>query len=170
MADYCRRHLASVPAHAWHSLMRRRRRFPICSQYPLPCLQCCDVLCVPGWRRTESSSLSSRQWLAHQETPSSRNNQANLTQFKRRAKPFDRTHGIFRASRFTGDRNRPEETMTLTQKNSPVIQRPASYNDREPLILCPITRHPCKGDLAYLCEDYGCARKGGLSPHSNENL
>ena len=61
--------------------------------------------------------------------------------------------------------------MTLTQKISPVIQRrSASYNDRELLILCPITRHPCEGDLAYLCEDYGCARKGGLSPHSDENL
>ena len=36
-------------------------------------------------------------------------------------------------------------------------------------ILCPITQHPCEGDLSYLCEDYGCARKGGLSPHSEEN-
>jgi hypothetical protein len=61
--------------------------------------------------------------------------------------------------------------MTLTQKISPVIhRRSASYNDRALLILCPITRHPCEGDLAYLCEDYGCARKGGLSPHSDENL
>jgi len=61
--------------------------------------------------------------------------------------------------------------MTPTQKISSAIQhRPASYNDREPLILYPLTRHPCEGDLAYLCEDYGCARKGGLSPHSDENL
>jgi hypothetical protein len=61
--------------------------------------------------------------------------------------------------------------MTPTQKISSAIQhRPASYNDREPLILCPLTRHPCEGDLAYLCEDYGYARKGGLSPHSDENL
>jgi len=37
-------------------------------------------------------------------------------------------------------------------------------------VLCPVTRHPCEGDLSYLCEDYGCARKGGLSPHSHENL
>jgi hypothetical protein len=36
--------------------------------------------------------------------------------------------------------------------------------------LCPITGCICEGDLAHLCEDYGCARKGGLSPHSNENL
>ena len=34
---------------------------------------------------------------------------------------------------------------------------------------CPITGHPCEGDLAHLCEDYGCARKGGLSPRSEEN-
>ena len=37
-------------------------------------------------------------------------------------------------------------------------------------LLCPITGCACEGDLAYLCEDYGCARKGGLSPHSDENL
>jgi len=38
------------------------------------------------------------------------------------------------------------------------------------LIICPITRHPCEGDLAYLCPEYGCARKGGLSPRSEENF
>ena len=60
--------------------------------------------------------------------------------------------------------------MTPMQKISSAIQRrPTNYNVREPLILCPITRHPCEGDLAYLCEEYGCARKGGLSPHSDEN-
>jgi hypothetical protein len=37
------------------------------------------------------------------------------------------------------------------------------------LFLCPITNYPCEGDLSYLCEDYGCARKGGLSPCSDEN-
>jgi hypothetical protein len=37
-------------------------------------------------------------------------------------------------------------------------------------VLCPITRHPCGGDLSHLCEEYGCARKGGLSPWSDENL
>jgi hypothetical protein len=36
--------------------------------------------------------------------------------------------------------------------------------------LCPITGYPCEGDLSHLCEDYGCARKGGLSPQSEENL
>jgi hypothetical protein len=43
-------------------------------------------------------------------------------------------------------------------------------NDSQSRVLCPITGHPCEGDLSYLCEDYGCARKGGLSPHSQENL
>ena len=38
----------------------------------------------------------------------------------------------------------------------------------EPPVNCPITGFPCEGDLSYLCEDYGCARKGGLSPRSEE--
>jgi len=37
-------------------------------------------------------------------------------------------------------------------------------------VLCPITGRPCEGDLSYRCEDYGCARKAGLSPHSHENV
>ncbi|MGB8040438.1 MAG: hypothetical protein WCF39_20385 [Pseudolabrys sp.] len=37
-------------------------------------------------------------------------------------------------------------------------------------IRCPITGYPCEGDISHLCEDYGCARKGGLSPCSDENL
>jgi hypothetical protein len=47
--------------------------------------------------------------------------------------------------------------------------RPTSYGARVQLFRCPITGRPCEGDLSYLCEDYGCARKGGLSPHSDEN-
>ena len=44
-------------------------------------------------------------------------------------------------------------------------------NDRsQSHILCPITRYPREDDLSYLCEDYGCARKRGLSPFSQENL
>jgi hypothetical protein len=39
----------------------------------------------------------------------------------------------------------------------------------EPMQRCPITGFPCEGDLSHLCKDYGCARKGGLSPRSNEN-
>jgi hypothetical protein len=62
--------------------------------------------------------------------------------------------------------------MSSTQKTNPLSLTnsfSASYNDNTPLILCPITGYPCEGDLSYLCEDYGCARKGGLSPHSEEN-
>jgi len=52
------------------------------------------------------------------------------------------------------------------------LRRYASMNDHDENelgITCPITASPCEGDLAYLCTDYGCARKGGLSPHSQEN-
>jgi hypothetical protein len=40
---------------------------------------------------------------------------------------------------------------------------------KEPPVRCPITGFPCEGDLSHLCEDYGFARKGGLSPCSDEN-
>ena len=43
------------------------------------------------------------------------------------------------------------------------------FKDSNPMFRCAITGHPCEGDLSHLCEDYGCARKGGLSPHSDEN-
>ena len=43
-------------------------------------------------------------------------------------------------------------------------------DDSKPRFICPITAYPCEGDLSHLCEEYGCARKGGLSPHSEENL
>jgi hypothetical protein len=61
------------------------------------------------------------------------------------------------------------------QPNRPGVHHRAdmaggSYNDNRPLFPCPITGYPCEGDLSYLCEDYGCARKGGLSPRSEENL
>ena len=36
--------------------------------------------------------------------------------------------------------------------------------------LCPITGYACEGDLSHLCEEFGCARKGGLSPRSGENF
>ena len=54
--------------------------------------------------------------------------------------------------------------------NSVTDRRCVSYTDNKPLILCPTTGYPCEGDLSYLCKDYGCARKGGLSPRSDENL
>jgi hypothetical protein len=40
----------------------------------------------------------------------------------------------------------------------------------DPPANCQITGFPCEGDLSYLCEDYGCARKAGLSPRSEENF
>jgi hypothetical protein len=43
-------------------------------------------------------------------------------------------------------------------------------SDWKQLILCPVTGRPCEGDLAYLCPEYGCARKGGLSSRSEENF
>ena len=61
--------------------------------------------------------------------------------------------------------------MSQTKMRSPDVHHSsASYNATTLLFICPLTGHPCEGDLAYLCEDYGCARKGGLSPHSDENL
>jgi len=62
-------------------------------------------------------------------------------------------------------------TMSPTQTIRYAIPyRSETYNDNHAVTLCPITSHPCEGDLSYLCEDYGCARKGGLSPHSEENF
>ena len=61
--------------------------------------------------------------------------------------------------------------MSPTKTTSPDVHlRPTRYNDHVQLFLCPIIGYPCEGDLSYLCEDYGCARKGGLSPRSDENL
>jgi hypothetical protein len=37
-------------------------------------------------------------------------------------------------------------------------------------IRCSITGAPCEGDRAELCIEWGCARKGGLSPLSHENF
>jgi hypothetical protein len=57
--------------------------------------------------------------------------------------------------------------MNPTKATSPEVYRRCHAN--APLFLCPITGYPCEGDLSYLCEDYGCARKAGLSPRSEEN-
>jgi hypothetical protein len=56
--------------------------------------------------------------------------------------------------------NRTATGVGPAQRNSEQGSRP----------ICPITGHRCEGDLSHLCEDYGCARKGGLSPHSQENF
>jgi hypothetical protein len=61
--------------------------------------------------------------------------------------------------------------MTPTRKINPAVhRRSTNCDDNKQLFLCPITAYPCEGDLSYLCKDYGCARKGGLSPRSEENL
>jgi hypothetical protein len=63
--------------------------------------------------------------------------------------------------------------MTTTnngQRDSQTEHRELKTRYGDQLIICPITGHSCEGDLAYLCPDYGCARKGGLSPRSEENF
>ena len=57
--------------------------------------------------------------------------------------------------------------MSQTKMTSPEVHHSPA---RASLFLCPITGRPCEGDLAHLCPEYGCARKGGLSPRSEENL
>jgi hypothetical protein len=59
--------------------------------------------------------------------------------------------------------------MSPMQTTSRVTNRRSSSYENKPLVLCPVTGYQCEGDLSYLCEDYGCARKGGLSPRSEEN-
>jgi hypothetical protein len=59
-------------------------------------------------------------------------------------------------------------TETLIPENAWLFL--SGHNRNESLFLCPITGRPCEGDLSHLCEEYGCARKGGLSPRSDENL
>jgi len=61
-------------------------------------------------------------------------------------------------------------TDTMKAQSGRTEDRELKPADWKQLIICPITRHPCEGDLAYLCPEYGCARKGGLSPRSEENF
>ena len=61
--------------------------------------------------------------------------------------------------------------MSATNTTNPdTHDRSATFTASASSIRCPITGYPCEGDLSHLCEDYGCARKGGLSPHSDENF
>jgi hypothetical protein len=57
--------------------------------------------------------------------------------------------------------------MNPTKTTSSDVYRRRNANAS--LFLCPIIGYPCEGDLSYLCEDYGCVRKAGLSPRSEEN-
>jgi len=59
-------------------------------------------------------------------------------------------------------------TETLIPENAWLFLSGPNHNESP--FRCPITGHPCEGDLSHLCEEYGCARKGGLSPRSDENL
>jgi len=62
-------------------------------------------------------------------------------------------------------------TETLFWQNARILPNVSDRLQRsQSQLLCPITGHACEGDLSHLCEDYGCARKGGLSPNSDENL
>jgi hypothetical protein len=56
------------------------------------------------------------------------------------------------------------------QRDSRIKDYELRPRDWKQLMLCPVTSHPCEGDLAYLCPEHGCARKGGLSPRSEENF
>ena len=61
--------------------------------------------------------------------------------------------------------------MSSTNMTNPDTDgRSATFNASALSIRCPITGYPCEGDLSHLCQEYDCARKGGLSPHSNENF
>jgi hypothetical protein len=61
--------------------------------------------------------------------------------------------------------------MSATKSTDSAMQGgTASHGASKPLFRCPITGRPCEGDLSHLCEDYGCGRKGGLSPRSAENF
>jgi hypothetical protein len=59
---------------------------------------------------------------------------------------------------------------TKTRRNDRIEEGELTPGELRQLIICPITQRPCEGDLAYLCPEYGCARKGGLSPRSEENF
>jgi len=61
--------------------------------------------------------------------------------------------------------------MIANKMTGPAMQGGTANHDASKVVIrCPITGHPCEGDLSHLCEDYGCARKGGLSPCSVENF
>jgi hypothetical protein len=57
-----------------------------------------------------------------------------------------------------------------TQSNSSPIDTFVGQAVQGMRIRCSITGAPCEGDRAYLCDEWGCARKGGLSPISHENF
>lgn len=62
------------------------------------------------------------------------------------------------------------ETALRESQNPRFAVASTCDSNSEPRFLCAITGYPCEGDLSNLCEEYGCARKGGLSPRSEENF
>ncbi len=69
----------------------------------------------------------------------------------------------------------PEAPGSRTRRYAREIQRNSCPIDTSVgvhgmRIRCSITGVPCEGDRAYLCDEWGCARKGGLSPISHENF
>ena len=57
-----------------------------------------------------------------------------------------------------------------SKRKADAIHFEAGRTSRPMRIRCVVTGAPCEGDLAHLCDDWGCARKGGLSPISHENF
>jgi hypothetical protein len=57
-----------------------------------------------------------------------------------------------------------------SKQKAEVMRFEAGRTSRPMRIQCVVTGAPCEGDLAHLCDDWGCARKGGLSPVSHENF
>jgi hypothetical protein len=47
--------------------------------------------------------------------------------------------------------------------------RLSDYTDSEP-IYCPDTGDPCEGELSYLCDNYGCARKSSIAAFKRKPL
>jgi hypothetical protein len=61
-------------------------------------------------------------------------------------------------------------TPAMPRENSLRFVDTGPRDDDDGRMRCPVTGAVCTGILAHLCEDYGCARKAGLSPHPDENV
>jgi hypothetical protein len=63
-----------------------------------------------------------------------------------------------------------QTAVVKVQRGSGIKDHDLRPREWKQFMMCPVTGRLCKGDLAYLCPEYGCARKGGLSPRSEENF
>jgi hypothetical protein len=61
-----------------------------------------------------------------------------------------------------------EAGIATPRKND--VEGPEYVMSIRRIMNCPITGAPCEGELSYLCDDWNCARKGGLSSVSHENF